>query len=114
MSGITTHVLDTARGLPAADLAVTLERMDQEGTSTEVGRGRTDPDGRARALVPAGADVMPGRYRLRFDTGAWFARQRIDGFFPQVTVEFEVREAGRHCHVPLLLSPYGYSIYRGT
>lgn len=114
MSGITTHVLDTARGLPAADLAVTLERLAEDGAPAEVGRGRTDTDGRARALVPEGAGVTPGRYRLRFDTGAWFARQSIQGFFPQVTVEFEVREAGRPCHVPLLLSPYGYSTYRGS
>ena len=114
MSGITTHVLDTARGLPAADLGVTLERLEQDGGSTEVGRGRTDSDGRARALMPEGAEVTRGRYRLRFDTGAWFARQSVDGFFTQVTVEFEMREAGGHCHVPLLLSPYGYSTYRGT
>lgn len=114
MNGITTHVLDASRGRPAADLAVTLERLAQDGAPTEVGRGRTDPDGRARALVPEGSEVAPGRYRLRFDTGAWFAREGIDGFFPQVTVEFEVREAGRSCHVPLLLSPYSYSTYRGT
>ena len=114
MNGITTHVLDTSRGRPAADLAVTLERLERDGASTEVGRGRTDPDGRARALMPEGAEVAPGRYRLRFDTGAWFTRQGIDGFFPEVTVEFDVRDTDRHCHVPLLLSPYGYCTYRGT
>lgn len=114
MNGITTHVLDTSRGRPAADLGVTLERIERGGVSTELGRGRTDSDGRARSLLPEGAEAAPGRYRLRFDTGAWFAEQGLEGFFPQVTVEFELGEAGRHCHVPLLLSPYGYSTYRGT
>jgi len=114
MNGITTHVLDIARGSPAADLAVTLERIAKDGEATLVGAGRTDLDGRVRGLVPGGADVTPGRYRLRFDTGDWFAGQGIDGFFPHVTVEFDLRDAGRNCHVPLLLSPYGYSTYRGT
>ncbi len=114
MNGITTHVLDTSRGRPAADLAVTLERIERDGGSAVVGKARTDPDGRARALVPEGAVVAPGRYRLRFDTGAWYSTEGIEAFFPQVMVEFEVREAGGHYHVPLLLSPYGYSTYRGT
>lgn len=114
MNGITTHVLDTSRGRPAADLGVTLERIEREGVSTELGRGRTGSDGRARSLLPDGAEAAPGHYRLRFDTAAWFAEQGIEGFFPQVTVEFELRGARGHCHVPLLLSPYGYSTYRGT
>ncbi len=114
MNRITTHVLDTSRGRPAADLAVTLERIEHDGGFAEVGKGRTDPDGRARALVPEGAVVVPGRYRLRFDTGAWFSTEGIETFFPEVMVEFEVTETGGHYHVPLLLSPYGYSTYRGT
>jgi len=114
MNGITTHVLDTARGRPAVNLAVTLERLGKGGEPTLIGSGRTDPDGRVRGLVPDGGDAEPGRYRLRFDTGDWFAGQGITAFFPQVTVDFEVGEAGRHCHVPLLLSPFGYSTYRGT
>jgi 5-hydroxyisourate hydrolase len=114
MSGITTHVLDTSRGSPAADLTVTLERIGPDDKPTMIGQGKTDSDGRARALVPGGTDASPGRYRLRFDTGAWFAQRGVDGFFPQVTVEFDVREGDRGCHVPLLLSPYGYSTYRGS
>jgi 5-hydroxyisourate hydrolase len=114
MKGITTHVLDTSRGLPAARLAVTLERIAPDGGPVVVGQGTTDSDGRARTLVPEGSDVTPGRYRLRFETGAWYAAQGVEGFYPQVIVEFELRDDARHCHVPLLLSPYGYSTYRGT
>lgn len=114
MSGISTHVLDTSRGRPAADLGVTLERIGKDGETAVLGTVRTDRDGRARALLPGGAALAPGRYRLRFDTGAWFSTAGIEALFPQVTVEFEVREGGGNYHVPLLLSPYGYSTYRGT
>ena len=114
MSDITTHVLDTSRGRPAAGLAVALLRQEPDGEWGVIGRGTTDADGRAAALLPVGTSVSPGRYRLVFDTGAWLASQGIEAFFPQVEVEFEVREAGRPHHVPLLLSPYGYSTYRGS
>ena len=114
MSGITTHVLDTSGGRPAAHLAVALLRQEGDGEWGVIGRDTTDADGRAAALLPEGAPVTPGRYRLVFDTGAWHSSQGIAAFFPQVEVEFEVREAGRPHHVPLLLSPYGYSTYRGS
>lgn len=99
--GITTHVLDTARGRPAAGMRVVLTR-DHE----VVFEGVTDADGRAR-LVDA---AQPGIYRLTFDTGAW----NPDGFFPEATIVFRVTNAEQHHHVPLLLSPFGYSTYRGS
>ena len=100
MSQVTTHVLDTTAGRPAAGIAVTLERGDQV-----VARGTTDPDGRIADLGPDRLD--PGTYRLRFDTAG------RSGFFPEVLVTFAV-EDGAHLLVPLLLSPHGYTTYRGS
>ena len=106
MSPITTHVLDTARGVPAAGVPVTLERGPDW---TEVGSGRTGDDGR---LAELGSPSGPGTYRLRFDTAAYF--RGTPAFFPEVTVQFTVERADEHFHVPLLLSPFGYSTYRGS
>jgi 5-hydroxyisourate hydrolase len=100
---ITTHVLDTARGRPAAGVPVVLERGGDHGWA-RVGTATTDADGRVRDL---GA-VAPGHHRLTFDTGA------LSGFYPQVVIHFTVAAGEDHCHVPLLLSPYGYSTYRGS
>ena len=105
MSGITTHVLDTSRGRPAADVPVVLERAVDSGWET-VGRGTTDADGRARDLLSSAPE--DGRYRLTFDTGAH------SHFYPEVTVTFVVEGGEDHYHVPLLLSPFGYSTYRGS
>jgi 5-hydroxyisourate hydrolase / 2-oxo-4-hydroxy-4-carboxy-5-ureidoimidazoline decarboxylase len=111
--GITTHVLDTARGKPAAGVPVLLEIRDGEGWR-ELGRAATDGDGRARGLLPEGTALVPGTYRITFDTGAYFRGQEAEGFYPEAAVVFEVRDAAQHHHVPLLLSPYGYSTYRGS
>jgi 5-hydroxyisourate hydrolase len=108
MSPVTTHVLDTARGVPAAGVPVTLE---QGPDWSEVGSGRTGDDGRIPELGSPGA---PGRYRLRFDTAAYFGAGGTRAFFPEVTVQFTVERPEEHHHVPLLLSPYGYSTYRGS
>jgi 5-hydroxyisourate hydrolase len=114
MSAITTHVLDTARGRPAAGMLVRLERC-QEGAPPDVlGRGTTDVDGRVRNLLMSGAGLVIGHYRLVFDTGTYFAETGAQVFFPEVAVMFEVRDAAQHYHVPLLLSPFGFSTYRGT
>lgn len=114
MSAITTHVLDTALGRPAAGVAITLERSPVDGATVEVlGTGVTDYDGRLRDLAPPGL-LVPGRYRLRFDTGAYFADHELDAFYPEVVVDFTVRGGLEHYHVPLLLSPFGYSTYRGS
>jgi 5-hydroxyisourate hydrolase len=114
MSAITTHVLDTARGRPAAGVAIRLERLSDDGDPTVLGRGATDADGRLRDLLAADAAVDAGRYRIVFDTGAYFRAQGIDAFYPEVAVVFELRDAAQHYHVPLLLSPFGYSTYRGS
>ena len=110
-SPVTTHVLDTARGRPAAGVPVTLDLFDG-GTWKRIGHGTTDADGRIRDLTDS--RVTPGRYRLTFDTAAYFTDARIPSFFPVVEIVFDVREAGEHHHVPLLLSPFGYSTYRGS
>ena len=106
MSPITTHVLDTARGLPAAGVAVTLERGPDW---TEIGSGRTGNDGRIAGL---GSPRASGTYRLRFDTAGYF--EGTPAFFPEVTVQFTIERPEEHFHVPLLLSPFGYSTYRGS
>ncbi|MBI4483448.1 MAG: hydroxyisourate hydrolase [Acidobacteria bacterium] len=114
MSAISTHVLDTARGQPASGLPVMLEVQASDGSWSLVGKGTTDTDGRLRQLVPEGTPLRPGPYRLVFDTQTYFAAHQLECFYPQVTVVFTVRAAGEHYHVPLLLSPFGYSTYRGS
>jgi 5-hydroxyisourate hydrolase len=104
---ITTHVLDLAAGSPAVGVAVVLERQAGEGWH-EVARTRTDHDGRARDL---GVAPAPGRFRLRFDTAGYLGD---DAFFPEVVIQFAVHEVEQHLHVPLLLSQFGYSTYRGS
>jgi 5-hydroxyisourate hydrolase len=111
---ITTHVLDTSLGRPARGVPVVLEREAAHGTWDLVGRGETDEDGRARSLVPPGAAASAGVYRLLFDTQRYFERSGTAAFYPAVVVLFEVRAATDHYHVPLLLSPFGYSTYRGS
>ena len=111
MSPITTHVLDTATGRPAAGITVILSKSGGGGWS-RVGGGVTDADGRCRNLMKEGK-LKKGAYRLTFSTTAYFKKTRRTGFYPSVTIEFTVRYA-RHHHVPLLLSPWGYSTYRGS
>ena len=114
MSTISTHVLDTALGKPAAGVSVSLEQIDSASRAVTIGHGTTDLDGRLRNLVPTGRSLEPGDYRLRFDTGAYLARAGHAVFYPTVSVDFRVTESGSHYHVPLLLSPFGYSTYRGS
>jgi 5-hydroxyisourate hydrolase len=113
MSPITTHVLDTARGRPAAGVAIVLER-DEAGAVITLGRGETDADGRLRDLLQTDAPLAAGTYRLVFDTGRYFAAQGVEAFYPEVAIVFQVKNGGEHFHVPLLLSPFGYSTYRGS
>jgi 5-hydroxyisourate hydrolase len=107
---ISTHVLDIARGVPASGVAVMLEARDGTGWTT-IGRRTTDDRGRIGSFVDA--PLAAGTYRLTFDTGAYHHSLDVRPFFPSVAVTFDVREEGHH-HVPLLLSPYGYSTYRGS
>jgi 5-hydroxyisourate hydrolase len=109
---ISTHVLDTARGRPAAGLAVTLSHRAGNGAWSVVGKGATDDDGRIADL--ASGRVEAGEYRLEFATAAYFKSAGTKAFYPEVSVAFIVTDAGAHHHVPLLLSPFGYSTYRGT
>lgn len=114
MSNITTHVLDTARGKPAGQVPVKLERLTPAGLYELVGEGRTDDDGRCRTLVPKDRAIVEGVYRLIFDTRSYARDAGTEGFFPEVVLTFDVRDAQQHYHVPLLLSPFGYSTYRGS
>jgi 5-hydroxyisourate hydrolase len=111
---ITTHILDTARGRPAAGVQVLLEYRGDAGDWQSVSRGTTDLDGRLRALHPEGQALTPGVYRLTFDTGRYFESQGTAAFYPEVIVVFETAPGEKHYHVPLLLSPFGFSTYRGT
>ena len=109
---ITTHVLDTSIGRPGSSIAVELERIDGDLWKL-VGGGITDADGRLRTLTPEGP-VQPGTYRIRFQTAAYFVAQQVTGFFPVVEIQFTVVDGAQHYHVPLLLSPYSFSTYRGS
>ena len=121
MSAITTHVLDTAVGCPAAGMNVRLEHVATAG-SEAIATATTDSGGRISSLGPE--RIEPGTYQLVFDTGGYLSRQRDNGgrdtdtgtaaFFPEVTVTFTVADGGGHYHVPLLMSPFGYSTYRGN
>lgn len=107
-SPITTHVLDTAKGVPAKGLSVVLELKDKNHWVV-LAQGVTDADGRVDTLLPPDHELRIGTYRLTFAVGAW-----QDGFYPEVAVSFSVKDPERHYHVPVLLSPYGYSTYRGS
>jgi 5-hydroxyisourate hydrolase len=113
MSGITTHVLDTSRGRPAEGVPAILE-IKVAGGWTLIGQGVTNADGRISDLVPKGGKIVPGVYRLTFDTETYFSRNQIESFYPKVTIIFRLADAAQHYHVPLLLSPFGYSTYRGS
>ena len=112
MSSLSTHVLDAVSGSPAAGVSVAVaRRSERDGSWTELGAATTDDDGRVRDLAPGGLE--PGTHRLVFDTGAWFAAAGQTGFYPEVAISFTV-DSERHYHVPLLLSPYAFSTYRGS
>ena len=107
LATLSTHVLDAVTGQPAA--AVTVILTDADGTT--LATAATDADGRVKALT---AGLGPGIYRLTFATGAYFAAREVTTFYPEVVIAFEVTDAQAHYHVPLLLSPYAYSTYRGS
>lgn len=108
MSGISTHVLDAAKGTPATGIEVRLLRR----STGEIAAGTTDEDGRISDVLSGPIDV--GSYRLEFDTGAYYAKQGVPTFYPEVSISFTVTDSDAHHHVPLLLSPYAYSTYRGS
>lgn len=105
---ITTHILDLARGRPAENVNIRL--IGPDGTVHE---GATDQDGRCRGLLPPGG-ITRGPWRLEFAVGEYQSRHGVEPFYPRATVEFEVVDPSQHFHIPLLLSPFGYSTYRGS
>lgn len=110
MSTVTTHVLDTSRGCPADGVAVELARVSQP--AERIARATTDRDGRVGDLGPA--DLSAGSYRLTFATAEYFDRTGTAAFFPEVSIQFNVTDPSEHYHVPVLLSPFAYSTYRGS
>ena len=110
---ITTHVLDTALGAPAANIPVTLHRVEDE-RSVMIARAVTNVDGRVAALTPANGSLQEGRHRLCFDVAGYFAATRRASFYNEICIDFTVAADPQHYHVPLLLSPFGYSTYRGS
>jgi 5-hydroxyisourate hydrolase len=108
---VSTHVLDTARGRPAAGVGVTLSRRRPGGEWSLVGTAVTDRDGRVKELSNTALEV--GEYRLEFATGEYFKTFGAEGFYPEVSVVFQAAKGDTHLHVPLLLSPFGYSTYKG-
>ena len=110
-SRVTTHVLDATAGRPAVGIVVTLEHLSGAAWRP-VATGTTDDDGRVADLGPA--DLEPGVYRVTFAVAPWFADRGQPAFYPEVVIPFTLADPAAHYHVPLLLSPYAYSTYRGS
>jgi 5-hydroxyisourate hydrolase len=117
-SAITTHVLDLATGRPAKGIRVLLRKKEEDSRRwTVIGSGMTNADGRVEALLPADSAISAGTYQLRFDTLFYFKEDPSSlssAFFPEVAITFSVTDPEAHYHVPLLLSPFGFSTYRGS
>ena len=113
MSQITTHVLDTAIGKPAEGVPITLHRSIGNDQWEKIAYGVTNSDGRISTLLPSTTYLSPGVYRMLFETKGYFERQKIKAFYPYVNIVFEIYDR-EHYHMPLLVSPFGYSTYRGS
>jgi len=114
MSPITSHVLDAAAGKPAQGIAVVIEIRQDPDRWTELARGVTDRDGRIAQFAPPLLSLNPGVYRLRFATAAYFTASGVHGFYPEVDVIVQIDDPAQHYHIPLLLSPFCYTTYRGS
>ena len=114
MKRVSTHILDLVQGKPAGDVPVRLEIQNAQGNWRLLTSARTDQDGRCEQLIPEGAELADGIYRLSFDTGSYHAAQKSSALYPVVEVTFQVREGESNFHIPLLLSPNGYTTYRGS
>jgi 5-hydroxyisourate hydrolase len=114
MRRISTHILDIVRGKPASEVPVRLERQQTPGDWKNLNSVLTDQDGRCSQLLPEGEDPSAETYRLIFDTASYFALQKIDALYPLVEVTFQARDGESHFHIALLLSPHGYTTYRGS
>jgi 5-hydroxyisourate hydrolase len=111
--GISTHILDTALGRPAADVSVTLERMTNQGWSV-IHESVTDSDGRCKQLLSLAQTMQPGAYRIHFDTASYYRRNQLEGLYPYVEIVFTVAAGEQQYHIPLLLTANGYTTYRGS
>ncbi|MDE1177953.1 MAG: hydroxyisourate hydrolase [Edaphobacter sp.] len=114
MSGISTHILDTTAGRPAAGVGVALLRLDDGGAWQTLATKETDSDGRCRQMLPDGVALLAGEYRVRFETAAYYEAHALTGLYPFVEITFTVREGEEHLHIPLLLTANGYTTYRGS
>lgn len=113
MSQVTTHILDTTLGKPAKGVFIVLEQNTMDNKWSQLGEGKTNSDGRLPDLLSSDIKLIPGTYRLIFDTASYFKTIGVKGFYPSVTITFELSDDS-HYHVPLLLNPFGYSTYRGS
>jgi 5-hydroxyisourate hydrolase len=113
MSGITTHVLDTAKGKPGVGINIVLEKKISSGYE-RIGGGRTNNDGRLPGLLDENYNLEKGIYRISFDTESYYKEQGQKCFYPEASIVFEIENPSEHFHVPLLISGYGYSTYRGS
>ena len=111
-SPITTHALDTRLGRPASGLSISLSKLI-DGAWVELASGITNSDGRITDLLKPGS-LIPGVYQMRFDTGSYHSALEVTGFYPEALITFEVVNVDEHYHIPLLVSPFGYSTYRGS
>jgi 5-hydroxyisourate hydrolase len=114
MKRISTHILDLARGKQAADVPVRLERQEDSGGWRPLASTSTDHDGRCGQLLPETEDLSEGLYRLAFDTASYYASQKTETLYPVIEITFRVRKGESQFHIPLLLSPNGYTTYRGS
>ncbi|WP_297202066.1 hydroxyisourate hydrolase [uncultured Pluralibacter sp.] len=110
---LSVHILNQQTGVPSPDVAVTLEKQ-QQGQWTTLAEGKTDQNGRIKSLYPQDKDMEPGVYRVTFKTGDYFSQQKLKTFFPEIPVLYTVSSTNEKLHIPLLLSQYGYSTYRGN
>ena len=113
MITISTHVLDTSKGKPAVEVPILLEFMKSQNEWQEIGKATTNKDGRAPELINKEIPLEKGTYRITFDTNTYFKLSDIKGFYPTVSIVFQI-ENEEHHHVPLLINPFGYSTYRGS
>ncbi|MDX6022078.1 hydroxyisourate hydrolase [Scandinavium sp. V105_16] len=113
MGTLSVHILNQQTGIPSKDVDVTLEKQQPTGWD-KLAQGKTDNDGRIKSLYPQDQDMQPGVYRVTFKTGEYFKRENLSSFFPEVPVLFTVTKTNEKLHIPLLLSQYGYSTYKGS
>ncbi len=114
MSTLSTHILDTTRGLPATDVMVDFFMLRADGIQTKISSNMTDINGRVGALIAQNTKLNRGTYKLKFNTDSYFKTMGIQAFYPYIEVVFNIFNSDQHYHIPLLLSPYGFTTYRGS